>query len=168
MAGNYAALYSPESSSEPTPVKTYESLQLKNTLENNSGSCILLSLPQLERLFKIFLDRHHDVELCSFLHKPTQDVAALSSKSQLLVTAIITLSALYISDDEAKEDFGFESASSLSNHYAEVARNLARNSSDEPSGMIPINTAIAKSLLTAIRHQFTPFKGIWFWLFENS
>lgn len=168
MAGNYSALYSPESSSEPTPVKTYETLQLKSPLETDSGSCILLSLPQLERLFKIFLGRHHDVELCSFLHKPTQDVAALSSKSQLLVTAIITLSALYISDDEAKEDFGFESASALSNHYAEVARNLARNSSDEPSGMLLINTTIAKSLLTAICRQFTPSRGIWSWLFENS
>ncbi|PTB47530.1 hypothetical protein M431DRAFT_129907 [Trichoderma harzianum CBS 226.95] len=162
VAGNYSALYSPESSSEPAPVRTYETLQVKNPLENSSGSYILLSLAQLERLFKIFLDRHHDVELCSFLHKPTQDVTALSSKSQLLVTAIITLSALYISDNEAKEDFGVESASALSNHYAEVARNLARNSSDEPSVY-----TIQGNLVLAIRElvTWTSFKS---WMYAGT
>ncbi|KAK0760454.1 hypothetical protein N5P37_006648, partial [Trichoderma harzianum] len=162
VAGNYSALYSPESSSEPAPVRTYETLQVKNPLENSSGSYILLSLAQLERLFKIFLDRHHDVELCSFLHKPTQDVTALSSKSQLLVTAIITLSALYISDNEAKEDFGVESASALSNHYAEVARNLARNSSDELSVY-----TIQGNLVLAIRElvTWTSFKS---WMYAGT
>lgn len=168
MAGKYSALYSPESSSEPTPAsKNHETLRFKNPLENNSGSCILLSISQLERLFKNFLDRHHDVELCSFLHSPTQDVKALSSKSQLLVI-VISLSPPCISPMTRQKKTSGLNLPLLCRIIMPKLLDLARNSSDEPSSMLLINTESTKSLLIAIRHQFTTFRGIWSWLFENS
>ena len=50
-----------------------------------------------------------------------------------LVHSILTLSALYITDDEAKMDPRFDSAKSLSNHYAAKARIASQKSSDQPS-----------------------------------
>ncbi|KAH8820145.1 fungal-specific transcription factor domain-containing protein [Xylogone sp. PMI_703] len=87
----------------------------------------------LQRCLDIFLARHHDVELCSFFHKPSLDMSHLTTKAPFLLTAIISLATLYISDNEAKEDFGFETSSALSNHYAQLARKHAHALSDEPS-----------------------------------
>lgn len=89
---------------------------------------------QLQRLLDIFFTRHHDVELCSFLHKPTTDMATLSVHAPFLVASIISLSALYISEDEARRIFDFQSAAALSGHYAQLARNYAHSLSDMPSG----------------------------------
>ncbi|KAM0245583.1 hypothetical protein ACHAQJ_010523 [Trichoderma viride] len=60
------------------------------------------------------------------------------------------------------EDFGFESASALSNHYAEVARILARSSSDEPSVY-----TIQGNLVLAIRElvTWTSFKS---WMYAGT
>lgn len=88
----------------------------------------------LQRLLGIFLARHHDGELCSFLHKPSLDMSVLAVRSPFLVTSIMSLSALYIPEDEAHRDFGFEPAL-LSDNYARSARRYARSLSDEPSGV---------------------------------
>lgn len=96
---------------------------------------VLPEAPLLQRLLNIFLARHHDVELCSFLHKPSLDISVLAVRSPFLVSSIISLSALYVPEDEANGDFGFESAVSLSDHYARSARKYAQNLSDEPSGV---------------------------------
>ena len=100
---------------------------------SDSGSA-LPAVRLLQRLLSIFLARHHDVELCSFLHKPSLDISMLAARSPFLVTSIISLSALYTTEDEAKRDFGFESAVALSDHYARSARRYAHSLSDEPSG----------------------------------
>lgn len=89
----------------------------------------------LQRLFRIFIVRHHDVELCSFLHKPTTNISILCGQSPLLVTSILSLSAIYISENEAEKDFGVESATALSEHYAKLARSYAQALFDEPSGV---------------------------------
>jgi hypothetical protein len=99
----------------------------------NSGNLVPPQKPLLQRLLKIFLSRHHDVELCSFLHKPSLDVSILNVKSPLLMASIATLSALYLSNEEAKSDFGFDTAPALSENYAQFARLQARSLSDEPS-----------------------------------
>ena len=108
-----------------------------NTIDNRAATNGNLVLPQkclLQLLLNIFLSRHHDVELCSFLHKPSLDVSILSVKSLLLMTSIATLSALYLSDEEAQSDFGFDTAATLSENYAQFARLRARSLSDESSG----------------------------------
>ncbi|KAL7905189.1 hypothetical protein GGI35DRAFT_141656 [Trichoderma velutinum] len=89
--------------------------------------------PQLNRLIDIFFSRHHDVKLCSLFHKPSWDVVLLRERSPFLVTSIVALSALYIPENEARADFGFTSASALSEHYAELATNYARELSYEPT-----------------------------------
>ena len=87
----------------------------------------------LERLFQIFFDRHHEAELCSFLHRPSLDIPTLHTRSPLLVTSIISLAALYIPAHEAVADFGFETPSALSDHYARLAKYYAYGVYDEPS-----------------------------------
>lgn len=100
----------------------------------SNSACVLPKAPLLQRLLKIFLARHHDVELCSFLHKPSLDISVLAVRSPLLVTSIISLAALYVPENEVKRDFGFESVVALSDHYARSARSYAQSLSDEPSG----------------------------------
>ncbi|KAL7786509.1 hypothetical protein V8C43DRAFT_131774 [Trichoderma afarasin] len=90
--------------------------------------------PQLERLIDIFFSRHHDVELCSLFHKPSWDVLLLRERSPFLITSIMALSALYVPEVEARADFGFASASDLSEHYTQIATNYARELSYEPTG----------------------------------
>ncbi len=87
----------------------------------------------LQRLLNIFFARHHDVEFCSFLHKPTTNIVTLSSQAPFLVASIISISALYISDQDARSEFGFGSAAALSDHYTQLARTFAHTLSDIPS-----------------------------------
>lgn len=94
-----------------------------------------LVLPEshlLQRLFQIFFDRHHEAELCSFFHKPSLDIPNLHDRSPLLVASVISLAALYISADEAKTDFGFETPCAFSDHYNRLAKSYAYGLSDEP------------------------------------
>ena len=135
IAGNFVALLAHETDSSKTcsESNTTGSIQLQRPSTKTTNNGALPTTLLLQKLFRIFLERHHDVELCSFLHKPSQDIATLGSKSPLLVNAIITLSALYVSDEEAINEFGFGSASAFSNHYCEIARALARSLSDDPS-----------------------------------
>ncbi|OBT96227.2 hypothetical protein VE01_05786 [Pseudogymnoascus verrucosus] len=97
-----------------------------------NSACVLPEAHLLQLLLGIFLARHHDGELCSFLHKPSLDMSVLAVRSPFLVMSIISLSALYIPDDEALRDFGFE-AVALSDNYARSARRYAQRLSDEPS-----------------------------------
>ncbi|KFX92602.1 hypothetical protein V490_05297 [Pseudogymnoascus sp. VKM F-3557] len=115
----------------------------------SDGGCVLPEAKLLQRLLSIFLARHHDVELCSFLHKPSLDIFKLAVRSPFLVTSIISLSALYVPEDEAR-DFGFESAASLSDNYARSARRYAQILSDEPSVY-----TIQAYLVLAIRELIT-------------
>jgi hypothetical protein len=43
------------------------------------------------------------------------------------MTSIAPLSALYLPDEEAKSDFGFDTAAALSENYAQFAKLQARN-----------------------------------------
>jgi hypothetical protein len=101
-------------------------------LGDGNSACVLPEAHLLQRLLGIFLARHHDGELCSFLHKPSLDMSVLAVRSPFLVTSIMSLSALYIPEDEAQRDFGFEPVA-LSDKYARSARRCAQRLSDEPS-----------------------------------
>lgn len=95
-----------------------------------------LILPEphlLQRLFHIFFSRHHEAELCSFLHKPSLDIPTMAGRSPLLVASVISLAALYVSADKAEADFGFETPTALSEHYACAAKSYTYGLCDEPS-----------------------------------
>jgi hypothetical protein len=93
----------------------------------------------LQRLFQIFFDRHHDAEFCSFFHMASLDIPALYNRSPLLVTSVMSLSALYISAHEAEVDFGFETPSKLSDYYARIAKSYAHEVCDDPSSKRCLN-----------------------------
>lgn len=80
---------------------------------------------KVQRLLELFYRLHLDVEFCSFLHRHSFDLRR--PQSPFLIASIIALSALYIPDLEAQEDFGFVSAAALSNHYLLMARDFSRN-----------------------------------------
>lgn len=80
---------------EPSPL-------LSHHFHADGGTAVLASLADtsLQRLLDIFLTRHHDVEFCGFLHRPTTDMATLTAQSPFLVASIASLTALYIDNDE--------------------------------------------------------------------
>jgi hypothetical protein len=96
----------------------------------------VLTLPAphlLQRLIDLFLRRHHDVEFCSFFHKPSLDIPDLSVRSPLLVASVICLAALYVPDNEVIDIFGFQTPLELSDHYALLAQSYTHSVCYEPS-----------------------------------
>lgn len=105
-----------------------------NTPPTFLNTPFVLPAPHLvERLFQIFFKRHHEAEFCAFLHKPSLDIHALYTRSPALVTSIISLGALYVSDHEAMAEFGFQSSAALSQHLASFAKSQANDIVDQPS-----------------------------------
>jgi hypothetical protein len=51
-----------------------------------------------------------------------------------LVASVLSLSALYLTPDETRADFGIETPSALSERYARLAKSHAHGLSEEPSG----------------------------------
>jgi Fungal specific transcription factor domain len=77
------------------------------------------------------------------------DIPTLHSRSPLLVTSVFSLSALYLSTDEVIADFGYDTPSVLSEHYARVAKSHACGLYDEPSskwGLFYISSAMLMNL----------------------
>ena len=91
-----------------------------------------LSILLLRRALDIFYERHFTVEFCSFLHVPSIDVEILRQRSPFFAHALIALSGLYFSEEEAVEH-GFATAEALSEWHATVAREYSRQSVDSPS-----------------------------------
>ncbi len=86
----------------------------------------------VQRLLDLFYLLHHDVEFCSFIHRHSFDLR--QPQSPFLIASIIALSALYIYDDEARENFGFATSAGLSRNYLSKARDLSRELSQSPCG----------------------------------
>ncbi|KAL1891842.1 hypothetical protein Sste5346_007386 [Sporothrix stenoceras] len=101
----------------------------------NSPVSAPLVLPS--RLLDIFLERHHEVEFCAFLHKPTTTMAGLQKQAPVLAMAIASLAALYLTPDEVgrlTRALGLPSCSvGLSDFYAQQASLLGRHLTDQPS-----------------------------------
>ncbi|KAI9830718.1 MAG: hypothetical protein M1819_005382 [Sarea resinae] len=91
-----------------------------------------ISQHRLGRLLDIFWTGHHAVELCGFLHRGSFEAQLFEPGNAFLLSAIISLSSLYVSNDEAREAYGFASSKALSDHYASRARQHSRDSSDNP------------------------------------
>jgi hypothetical protein len=86
----------------------------------------------VQRLLGLFYRLHHDIEFCSFLHRHSFDLR--QPQSPFLIASIIALSALYISDDEAQQHFGFETGAELSKYYCSKAGGHSRDLSQAPCG----------------------------------
>jgi hypothetical protein len=93
-----------------------------------------ISARLLLRALDIFYARHHSVEFCSFLHVPSLDIEVLRRRSAFFVHALIALSGLYMSKEEAVKE-GFANPGALSDWHASVAREYSRQSVDSPSSM---------------------------------
>lgn len=109
------------------------------TVEEASGirrnnNSILPSQNLLQRLLDIFWTRHHHVEFCGFIHRPSFEEAVLHPSNAFLLNSILSLSSIYISDEEAKNGFGAPSGGALSNIYYTKAKELWKEIFDSPAG----------------------------------
>jgi hypothetical protein len=134
---SFYALTPPQEQELPKRNKLERRPQSHPTIPNiPSQANTSFNLPEsrkLQRLIQIFFNRHHEAEFCSFFHKPSLDIPTLHRRSPFLVASILSLSALYISADEAEADFGFQTPSALSEYYARLAKFHANGLYDEPS-----------------------------------
>lgn len=131
------------SSSDATPLENTMPLRLDIkdahapapvAVPADAGSGSFPSPQALDRLLEVFWQRHHSVELCSFLHRASFEAELLEKSNTFIVCSIIALSSLYISDADAQLQFDFPSALALSDHYVQRCRELSRSSSDDPTG----------------------------------
>ncbi|GAM41564.1 hypothetical protein TCE0_042f14773 [Talaromyces pinophilus] len=86
-----------------------------------------------QRLLEVFWSTHHSVELCACIHRPSFETEYSEPENEFLMCAISSLSAIYLSDDEARTHTGETTAASLSSSYAERAREFSRTTSDNPT-----------------------------------
>lgn len=93
-----------------------------------------ISANLLQRALDIFYARHHSIEFCSFLHVPSLDIEVLRRRSAFFAHALIALSGLYMSKEEAVKE-GFANPGAISDWHASVAREYSRQSVDSPSSM---------------------------------
>jgi hypothetical protein len=93
---------------------------------------VMISTPLLEQSLEIFYAKHHAVEFCSFLHVPSVETEAIARQSPFFAHAVIALSSLYLSDNDAQKQ-GFRPGRTLSEYHTDLARQYSRRSIDEPS-----------------------------------
>ncbi|CAK7222613.1 hypothetical protein SCUCBS95973_004902 [Sporothrix curviconia] len=137
--GNYHVPGTPESLDEPAAaVRRPLPQPALSPQERSAGAAAVASpggLPQ--KLLEIFLERHHDVEFCAFLHRPTTTMARLEAQSPFLAAAIASLAALYLdADDVARQCTALGlpiGPVEVSTYYGQQATALGRNLSDQPS-----------------------------------
>jgi hypothetical protein len=91
-----------------------------------------LSSGLCQRALAVFYERHHAVECCSFLHVPSLDIDSIRRQSPFFAHALISLSSMYFTDEEAAKD-NFETPRALSEWHAVMAREFSRRCADSPS-----------------------------------
>lgn len=87
----------------------------------------------LQFCLDLFFERHFTSDFCSFDHRP--DFEQKCRRDPFLSSAIISLCGRYLEPQDAQSMFGLASAREISRRYLPKARNLAKASLDEPSGM---------------------------------
>lgn len=93
---------------------------------------VLPSTAALEKCLAIFFEGHFEVDFCSFFHRPSFEATAPTNR--FLVTSIVSLCARYLTADEARLYFDSPSQRDVYRHFTKVAKRMARESSDLPSG----------------------------------
>lgn len=91
----------------------------------------------VERSMTVFFRHHHDLEFCSFIHKPT---FALDTADPFLISAIVSLSSLYLSQTLDPKEYGFDSSHHMTNTLINVSRRLSRETADIPSSRYPLTS----------------------------
>jgi hypothetical protein len=116
------ALPSPGRAGSPALIQVVNSA----TSATSDGPPLALSKYALE----IFLKQHHDLEFCSFIHKPS---FMIESAHPFLISSMITLSSLYFPESVAHEN-GFRSVSQMTGWYLAATRRYSREESETPTG----------------------------------
>ncbi|KAH8690700.1 fungal-specific transcription factor domain-containing protein [Talaromyces proteolyticus] len=137
---NHQPLFSPSRSSPSMPVLPTEG----STTEQSQRSARRDNFQQ--RLLAIFWSTHHSVELCACIHRPSFETEYSEPQNEFLMCSISSLSAIYLSDAEARAHTNEITAASLSSSYAERARAISRRTSDSPS-----ISAIQANLILGLR-----------------
>ena len=94
-----------------------------------------VSLPSpssFRRTLDLFFERHFAVDFCSFDYRPT--FSAQCDKKPFLVASIIALCAQYLTPEEAWRDYGLNTGHDVWRRYSSMARSLAKELSDTPTG----------------------------------
>lgn len=128
----YITTSSPEQQRSQGDCSTQTSTLVRS--QSDKPDFVIPEVNLMQLLFNIFFERHHDSEFSSFFHTASLDISTLYEKSPFLTTSVMSLSALYISANQAAVDFGFDTPKKLSHHYAYAAKCYARAVYDEPSG----------------------------------
>jgi hypothetical protein len=116
---------------EDGPDKVFNTLPL--TPDGVSSSSVRLpDRKVMKACLDIFFERHLSNTFCCFLYRP--DLESHPAESPFLSTAVIGLCARYLSCEQAREFFGLDTGADASRLYSPVARSLARETLDEPSG----------------------------------
>lgn len=80
----------------------------------------------------MFYEKYLQSIFCSFLDKSA--FVEEADRSPFLTTAIICLVSRHLTADVTQQDFGFCAGTDLCEHYTPIAKALARESLDRPSG----------------------------------
>jgi hypothetical protein len=94
---------------------------------------VLPSSEALRHCFEIFFQRHFAPDFCSFLYK--KDFLEHYRDMPFLSISIVALCSRYLSPSRARQDYSLSSAEEVGNLYAKIARRMARDTSDQPTGM---------------------------------
>lgn len=91
--------------------------------------------PSVRRCLDLFVQYHWAADFCCFIYRP--DFEVHYSETPFLTAAIICLCSRYLTRDEARDLFGCDDAHQVWARYAQTARSLAKETSDEPNGGCP-------------------------------
>ena len=102
----------------------------------------LPSLASLSRTFDLFYERHFAVDFCSFDYRRHFD--AQYEEKPFLVVSIISLCAQYLTPEEAWRDYGLSTGRHVWRRYLSLARSLAKELSDTPTGTSTLPLCISR------------------------
>lgn len=114
-----------------TPISLPSSVAVNSPVELETA----VSQTALKRCFDLFFSRHFASEFCSFDYRP--DFEERYQDKPFLVHAIICLCARYLSPEEAVDGFQLSTGEEVWRRHTLIARAMAKDVSDEPSGAMP-------------------------------
>lgn len=87
----------------------------------------------IRRCLDLFVKHHWATDFCCSVYRP--DFEARYAEIPFLTVSIISLCARYLTQDEARSLFGCETPHQVWATFTPLARSLAKETLDEPSGM---------------------------------
>jgi hypothetical protein len=108
-----------------------------NQLPVADGVETLVSAEQRGVLIDIFFNTSHLGIMRQSIHRLSFESTEITEQSEFLLTSVYCLSALYVSESDARSVFHGESSIKLSQRLANAAQKCSRDTSDQPSGTFP-------------------------------